>query len=203
MQNEITELRNQVRTLKRIVYGFGCLLVAGVVVSSMGCEFVQAVGSAAKNTMLNAPEARGTLGSSESRILTDLGSSGFRKTLILIRGNSIWLGDKRYNTPDFTVKNNQLLYGKGLSNNDLICTIDGDQVWTGKGYSVTNKVLCTIEGHQIWSGKGYSVTNEVLLTIEDNKIWIGKNNLSFPQYQIDGYISRDILALLVAAGVFN
>ena len=28
MQNEITELRNQVRTLKRIVYGFGCLLVA-------------------------------------------------------------------------------------------------------------------------------------------------------------------------------
>ena len=32
MQNEITELRNQVRTLKRIVYGFGCLLVAGVVV---------------------------------------------------------------------------------------------------------------------------------------------------------------------------
>ena len=32
MQNEITELRNQVRTLKRIVYGFGCLLVAGFVV---------------------------------------------------------------------------------------------------------------------------------------------------------------------------
>ena len=26
MQNEITELRNQVRTLKRIVYGFGCQL---------------------------------------------------------------------------------------------------------------------------------------------------------------------------------
>ena len=34
MQNEITELRNQVRTLKRMVYGFGCLLVAGIVV---GC----------------------------------------------------------------------------------------------------------------------------------------------------------------------
>jgi hypothetical protein len=34
MQNEITELRNQVRTLKRIVYGFGCLLVAGVVVAA-------------------------------------------------------------------------------------------------------------------------------------------------------------------------
>ena len=34
MQHEITELRNQVRTLKRTnVYGFGCLLVAGVVVS--------------------------------------------------------------------------------------------------------------------------------------------------------------------------
>jgi len=34
MQNEITELRNQVRTLKRIVYGFGCLLVAGIVVAA-------------------------------------------------------------------------------------------------------------------------------------------------------------------------
>ena len=45
MQNEITELRNQVRTLKRIVYGFGCLLVAGVVVDvqrickqCLGCD---------------------------------------------------------------------------------------------------------------------------------------------------------------------
>ena len=34
MQNEITELRNQVRTLKRIVYGFGCVLVAGVVIAA-------------------------------------------------------------------------------------------------------------------------------------------------------------------------
>ena len=34
MQNEKTELRNQVRTLKRIVYGFGCLLVAGIVVGA-------------------------------------------------------------------------------------------------------------------------------------------------------------------------
>ena len=32
MQNEMTELRNQVRTLKRIVYGFGCVLIARVVV---------------------------------------------------------------------------------------------------------------------------------------------------------------------------
>ena len=36
MQNEerINGLENQVRTLKRIVYGFGCLLVAGVVVAA-------------------------------------------------------------------------------------------------------------------------------------------------------------------------
>ena len=40
MQNEITELRNQVRTLKRIVYGFGCLLVAGVVVGSTSLQTV-------------------------------------------------------------------------------------------------------------------------------------------------------------------
>jgi len=36
MQNEerINGLETQVRTLKRIVYGFGCLLVAGVVVAA-------------------------------------------------------------------------------------------------------------------------------------------------------------------------
>jgi hypothetical protein len=40
MQHEITELRNQVRTLKRIVYGFGCLLVAGIVVSATSMQTV-------------------------------------------------------------------------------------------------------------------------------------------------------------------
>ncbi len=40
MQNEITELRNQVRTLKRIVYGFGCVLFAGVVVSATSLQTV-------------------------------------------------------------------------------------------------------------------------------------------------------------------
>ena len=40
MQNEITELRNQVRTLKRIVYGFGCLLVAGIVVGATTLQTV-------------------------------------------------------------------------------------------------------------------------------------------------------------------
>ena len=40
MQNEITELRNQVRTLKRIVYGFGCLLVAGIVVGATSLQTV-------------------------------------------------------------------------------------------------------------------------------------------------------------------
>ena len=32
MQNEITELRNHVRAVKKNVYGFGCVLIAGVVV---------------------------------------------------------------------------------------------------------------------------------------------------------------------------
>ena len=40
MQNEITELRNQVRTLKRIVYGFGCLLVTGVIVGATSLQMV-------------------------------------------------------------------------------------------------------------------------------------------------------------------
>ena len=40
MQNEerINGLETQVRTLKRIVYGFGCLLVAGVVVSATSVQ---------------------------------------------------------------------------------------------------------------------------------------------------------------------
>ena len=42
MQNEerINGLETQVRTLKRIVYGFGCLLVAGVVVSAMSLQTI-------------------------------------------------------------------------------------------------------------------------------------------------------------------
>jgi len=42
MQNEerINVLETQVRTLKRIVYGFGCLLVAGVVVSATSVQTV-------------------------------------------------------------------------------------------------------------------------------------------------------------------
>ena len=48
MQNEITELRNQVRALKRIVYGFGCLLVAGVVVSATSLQTVPDVIQAKK-----------------------------------------------------------------------------------------------------------------------------------------------------------
>ena len=42
MQNEdrINVLETQVRTLKRIVYGFGCLLVAGIVVSATSVQTV-------------------------------------------------------------------------------------------------------------------------------------------------------------------
>ena len=40
MQNEITELRNQVQTLKRIVYGFGCLLVAGIVFGATSLQTI-------------------------------------------------------------------------------------------------------------------------------------------------------------------
>jgi hypothetical protein len=53
MQNEITELRNQVRTLKRIVYGFGCLLVAGVVVGATSLQTVPDVIQAKKFEVLN------------------------------------------------------------------------------------------------------------------------------------------------------
>jgi hypothetical protein len=53
MQNEITELRNQVRTLKRIVYGFGCLLVAGVVVSATSLQTVPDVIQAKKFEVLS------------------------------------------------------------------------------------------------------------------------------------------------------
>jgi hypothetical protein len=53
MQNEITELRNQVRTLKRIVYGFGCLLVAGVIVSATSLQTVPDVIQAKKFEVLS------------------------------------------------------------------------------------------------------------------------------------------------------
>tara|TARA_B100001121_G_C18434731_1_gene500925 strand:- start:242 stop:694 length:453 start_codon:yes stop_codon:yes gene_type:complete len=53
MQNEITELRNQVRTLKRIVYGFGCLLVAGVVIGATSLQTVPDVIQAKKFEVVN------------------------------------------------------------------------------------------------------------------------------------------------------
>ena len=57
MQNEITELRNQVRTLKRIVYGFGCLLVAGVVVSATSLQTVPDVIQAKKFEVVSVDNA--------------------------------------------------------------------------------------------------------------------------------------------------
>jgi len=53
MQKEITELRNQVRTLKRIVYGFGCLLVAGIVVGATSLQTVPDVIQAKKFQVVN------------------------------------------------------------------------------------------------------------------------------------------------------
>ena len=41
MQNEITELRNHVRTPKRIVFGFGYVPIAGVVVITKLCGVLQ------------------------------------------------------------------------------------------------------------------------------------------------------------------
>ena len=55
MQNEerINGLETQVRTLKRIVYGFGCLLVAGVVVSATSVQTVPDVIQAKKFEVLS------------------------------------------------------------------------------------------------------------------------------------------------------
>ena len=55
MQNEerINCLETQVRTLKRIVYGFGCLLVAGVVVSATSLQTVPDVIQAKKFEVVN------------------------------------------------------------------------------------------------------------------------------------------------------
>ena len=53
MQNEITELRYQVKILKRIVYGFGCLLIAGVVVSATSVQTVPDVIQAKKFQVVN------------------------------------------------------------------------------------------------------------------------------------------------------
>ena len=55
MQNEerINGLETQVRTLKRIVYGFGCLLVAGVIVSATSLQTVPDVIQAKKFEVVN------------------------------------------------------------------------------------------------------------------------------------------------------
>ena len=55
MQNEerINGLETQVRTLKRIVYGFGCLLVAGVVVSATSVQSVPDVIQAKRFEVVN------------------------------------------------------------------------------------------------------------------------------------------------------
>ena len=55
MQNEerINGLETQVRTLKRIVYGFGCLLVAGIVVSATSVQTVPDVIQAKKFEVVN------------------------------------------------------------------------------------------------------------------------------------------------------
>ena len=55
MQNEerINVLETQVRTLKRIVYGFGCLLVAGLVVSATSLQTVPDVIQAKKFEVVN------------------------------------------------------------------------------------------------------------------------------------------------------
>jgi len=55
MQNEerINVLETQVRTLKRIVYGFGCLLVAGIVVGATSLQTVPDVIQAKKFEVVN------------------------------------------------------------------------------------------------------------------------------------------------------
>ena len=55
MQNEerINVLENQVRTLKRIVYGFGCLLVAGIVVGATSLQTVPDVIQAKRFEVVN------------------------------------------------------------------------------------------------------------------------------------------------------
>jgi hypothetical protein len=55
MQNEerINGLETQVRTLKRIVYGFGCLLVAGIIVSATSLQTVPDVIQAKKFEVLS------------------------------------------------------------------------------------------------------------------------------------------------------
>ena len=55
MQNEerINGLENQVRTLKRIVYGFGCILVAGIVVGATNMQTVPDLIQAKKFEVVN------------------------------------------------------------------------------------------------------------------------------------------------------
>ena len=90
MQNEITELRNQVRTLKRIVYGFGCLLVAGVVIGATSLQTVPDVIQAKKFEVVNDEEiAVVTLESFEdSGVIHTTDSLGYINFLVMSEKDS-------------------------------------------------------------------------------------------------------------------
>ena len=93
MQNEerINGLETQVRTLKRIVYGFGCLLVAGIVVGATSLQFVPDVIYAKKFEVVN----------DEGKVVVKMGASNDGGGLgIFNNDGKIVVGTKSSNKTD-------------------------------------------------------------------------------------------------------
>jgi hypothetical protein len=145
MQNEerINGLENQVRTLKRIVYGFGCLLIAGVIVSATSLQTVPDVIQAKKFEVVNDEGKAVAIlaGASEGGTFTILNNEGQKFASIVAKvfggdchfynkdnGSAVWIGagpmgagilalNNRFNNPC-------VLMGSDIKGNGVIRTVD-------------------------------------------------------------------------------
>ena len=152
MQNEITELRNQVRTLKRIVYGFGCLLIAGLAVGATSMQTVPDVIQAKKFQVVNddgkvivelsnqvgdgVDNGRLVTRNSAGQTLVELGSSEFEGVVITKNGKGqtlVLLSSSEFGGAVVTEN------GKGQTLVRLTSTVDGEGTVTtvnGKGQTL-------------------------------------------------------------------
>ena len=129
MQNEerINGLETQVRTLKRIVYGFGCLLVAGVIVSATSLQTVPDVIQAKKFQVVN----------DEGEVVAELGANEEGGTLRIDKNGGIrgaFLG----------VYENGGLFGIFNKDGKPSVALGADE--NGGGLSIRNKDVIKVAG---------------------------------------------------------
>lgn len=93
-----------------------------------------------------------------------------------------------------SIKDNQFIKGDksgNFSSDEILFTIDRDEVKQGKGQSLSNKTIYTFDDNKIRLGDGKFPSNKVIYTITDNKILKGDEFgrtyfAKTVQYTIDG-----------------